>query len=109
MAALASEANERFENIGARRLTTIIEQVFEDVAFDASERVGGAIACSARSGLREQVARCSRTRTSVDSCSVREETAPMSTSPSRTAFVTGGARHRRAFGGTSRRGASTSS
>ena len=39
MARLASEANERFENIGARRLTTIIEQVFEGVAFDAPERV----------------------------------------------------------------------
>ena len=38
MARLASEANERFENIGARRLTTIIEQVFEGVAFDAPER-----------------------------------------------------------------------
>lgn len=38
MARLASDANERFENIGARRLTTIIEQVFEGVAYDAPER-----------------------------------------------------------------------
>ena len=28
-----------FENIGARRLMTIIEKLFEDLAFDALERV----------------------------------------------------------------------
>ena len=39
MADLAAEANERLENIGARRLMTIIEKVFEDLAFDAPERV----------------------------------------------------------------------
>ena len=40
MADLAAEANERLENIGARRLMTIMEQVFEELAFDASEMVG---------------------------------------------------------------------
>lgn len=39
MADLAAEANERLENIGARRLMTIIEQVFEEIAFDAPDRV----------------------------------------------------------------------
>ncbi|MEC7352837.1 MAG: ATP-dependent protease ATPase subunit HslU [Planctomycetota bacterium] len=39
MADLAAEANERMENIGARRLMTIMEQVFEEIAFDASEMV----------------------------------------------------------------------
>ena len=39
MADLAAEANERMENIGARRLMTIMEQVFEQVAFDAPEMV----------------------------------------------------------------------
>ena len=39
MADLAAEANERLENIGARRLMTIIEKVFEDLAFDAPELV----------------------------------------------------------------------
>lgn len=37
MAELAAEANSRMENIGARRLTTIIERVFEDISFDAPE------------------------------------------------------------------------
>lgn len=39
MADLAAEANANMENIGARRLMTVMEQVFEEVAFDASERV----------------------------------------------------------------------
>ena len=39
MADLAAEANERLENIGARRLMTIIEKVFEEIAFEASEMV----------------------------------------------------------------------
>ena len=39
MADLAAEANERLENIGARRLMTIMEQVFEELAFEASEMV----------------------------------------------------------------------
>lgn len=39
MAELAADANQRLENIGARRLMTIMEQVFEEVAFDAPDRV----------------------------------------------------------------------
>lgn len=39
MAQLAAQANLQLENIGARRLMTIVEKVFEEVNFDASERV----------------------------------------------------------------------
>lgn len=37
MAELAAQANESLENIGARRLMTVIEQVFEEIAFDAPD------------------------------------------------------------------------
>jgi len=40
MADLAAEANARLENIGARRLMTIMEQVFEELAFDAPDQAG---------------------------------------------------------------------
>ncbi|MEL7087799.1 MAG: ATP-dependent protease ATPase subunit HslU [Planctomycetota bacterium] len=39
MADLAAQANVTLENIGARRLTTVIEKVFEEINFDAPERV----------------------------------------------------------------------
>jgi len=39
MAELAAEANDRIENIGARRLMTVIEQVFEQISFDAPDLV----------------------------------------------------------------------
>ncbi|MCC7204645.1 MAG: ATP-dependent protease ATPase subunit HslU [Phycisphaeraceae bacterium] len=39
MAELAARANATMENIGARRLMTIVEKVFEEINFDASERV----------------------------------------------------------------------
>ncbi len=38
MAELAAAANDRLENIGARRLMTVIERVFEEVSFDAGDR-----------------------------------------------------------------------
>ncbi len=37
MASLAAQANERMENIGARRLMTIMEKLFEPISFDAPE------------------------------------------------------------------------
>ena len=37
MAELAADANERMENIGARRLMTILECVFEQISFDAPD------------------------------------------------------------------------
>lgn len=39
MAELAAKANTTLENIGARRLTTIIEKVFDQINFDAPQRV----------------------------------------------------------------------
>ena len=39
MAQLAAEANARMENIGARRLMTVIECVFEQISFDAPDLV----------------------------------------------------------------------
>ena len=41
IAALAAEVNESVENIGARRLHTILEKLLEDVSFTAAERQGG--------------------------------------------------------------------
>ncbi|MGE5397832.1 MAG: ATP-dependent protease ATPase subunit HslU [Chitinophagales bacterium] len=40
MAEVASDVNSRTENIGARRLHTILEKVLEDLLFDAPEREG---------------------------------------------------------------------
>jgi len=40
LAKLAHRANERTEDIGARRLHTILEKVLEDVSFDADEHKG---------------------------------------------------------------------
>ena len=39
MAQRACEMNERVENIGARRLHTIVERVLEDINFSASDTV----------------------------------------------------------------------
>ncbi len=41
MAELAAEANSRMENIGARRLMTVVECVFEQISFDAPDLVAG--------------------------------------------------------------------
>ncbi|MEO8286666.1 MAG: ATP-dependent protease ATPase subunit HslU [Chloroflexota bacterium] len=43
IAAVASELNERLEDIGARRLHTLMEQVLEDLAFSAEEQAGETI------------------------------------------------------------------
>ena len=40
MAKLATEINRDVENIGARRLHTIIERLMEDLSFTATERTG---------------------------------------------------------------------
>ena len=40
IAALAAEVNENVENIGARRLHTILEKLLEEVSFTASDRSG---------------------------------------------------------------------
>ena len=40
MANSAFRANERMQNIGARRLHTVIERVFDDISFEASDNPG---------------------------------------------------------------------
>jgi len=40
LAKIAAEVNESVENIGARRLYTVIERVFEDLSFTAPDRAG---------------------------------------------------------------------
>lgn len=43
IAQLATDINERVENIGARRLATVMEKLLEEVSFTASERSGDSI------------------------------------------------------------------
>ena len=40
LAHIAAEVNQGVENIGARRLYTVIERVFEDISFSAADRAG---------------------------------------------------------------------
>ena len=40
MATLAEEVNERAENIGARRLHTVMEKLLEEVSFEAPDMYG---------------------------------------------------------------------
>jgi ATP-dependent HslUV protease ATP-binding subunit HslU len=42
-AKLSVNANEKTEDIGARRLHTVIEKVIEDISFDADEKSGETI------------------------------------------------------------------
>ena len=43
MSALAADTNSRMENIGARRLHTIMETLLEDLSFSADEHAGETI------------------------------------------------------------------
>ncbi|HPU15491.1 MAG TPA: HslU--HslV peptidase ATPase subunit, partial [Polymorphobacter sp.] len=47
IARTAFEVNERDENIGARRLQTVMEKLLETVSFDASERRGETVTIDA--------------------------------------------------------------
>ena len=47
MAESAELVNEQTENIGARRLHTIMERVIEDISFDAPARAGATITIDA--------------------------------------------------------------
>ena len=40
IARTAAQVNESVENIGARRLQTVMEKLLEEVSFDAEDRVG---------------------------------------------------------------------
>jgi ATP-dependent HslUV protease ATP-binding subunit HslU len=47
LAKIAAEVNESVENIGARRLYTVIERVFEDLSFNAPDKAGDEITINA--------------------------------------------------------------
>jgi ATP-dependent HslUV protease ATP-binding subunit HslU len=47
IAEVAFEVNERTENIGARRLHTVMERLLEAVSFDASDRAGSKVTIDA--------------------------------------------------------------
>jgi ATP-dependent HslUV protease ATP-binding subunit HslU len=55
IARCAAQMNERVENIGARRLHTIMERLLEEISFEASERAGDTIAVDA-AFVRERLA-----------------------------------------------------
>ena len=47
LARIAYEVNEAVENIGARRLYTVMERVFEDLSFHAPDRSGQSVTVDA--------------------------------------------------------------
>jgi ATP-dependent HslUV protease ATP-binding subunit HslU len=47
VAQIAFEVNERTENIGARRLATVMERLLEEISFDAPERGGSTVSLDA--------------------------------------------------------------
>lgn len=60
IAALCAEVNESVENIGARRLHTILEKLLEDISFDASERNGEIITITKQT-VRDKVEELAQT------------------------------------------------
>lgn len=60
IAALCAEVNESVENIGARRLHTILEKLLEDISFDASERNGEIITITKQT-VRDKVGELAKT------------------------------------------------
>ena len=55
LAELAADINDRVENIGARRLATVLEKLLEEVSFTASDRGGETVEIDAAT-VRERVA-----------------------------------------------------
>jgi ATP-dependent HslUV protease ATP-binding subunit HslU len=47
LAQIAYEVNERTENIGARRLSTVMERLLDEVSFDAPNRGGQTVSIGA--------------------------------------------------------------
>ena len=47
LAELASDINDRVENIGARRLATVMEKLLEEISFTASDRSGDTVTVDA--------------------------------------------------------------
>lgn len=48
IAGIAAEVNEKTENIGARRLHTVLEKLLEDISFEAPDRKNGELAINAK-------------------------------------------------------------
>jgi ATP-dependent HslUV protease ATP-binding subunit HslU len=48
LARIAAEVNSNVENIGARRLYTVMERVFEELSFEAPDRDGDAVTVDAQ-------------------------------------------------------------
>ena len=55
LADLAADINDRVENIGARRLATVLERLLEEISFTASDRPGDSVRLDA-AAVRERVA-----------------------------------------------------
>ncbi|MBS0560779.1 MAG: ATP-dependent protease ATPase subunit HslU [Proteobacteria bacterium] len=55
LAELAADINDRIENIGARRLHTVLERLLEEISFTATDRAGETIAVDA-AYVKERVA-----------------------------------------------------
>ncbi|MFT9092810.1 MAG: HslU--HslV peptidase ATPase subunit, partial [Gluconacetobacter sp.] len=54
LAELAADINERVENIGARRLATVLEKLLEEVSFTAADRSGQTVRITA-ADVRDRV------------------------------------------------------
>ncbi len=67
LAELAADINERVENIGARRLSTVLEKLLEEISFSASDRHGETV--------------------TVDAAYVRERVAPLATQGDLSRFI----------------------
>ena len=67
LADLAADINERIENIGARRLSTVLEKLLEEISFTASDRRGETV--------------------SVDAAYVNERVAPLATKGDLSRFI----------------------
>jgi ATP-dependent HslUV protease ATP-binding subunit HslU len=53
IARTAAQVNDTVENIGARRLQTVMEKLLETISFDASERAGDTVTITAADVIRE--------------------------------------------------------
>ena len=47
LARIAAEVNDAIENIGARRLQTVMERVLDEISFEAPDKAGGALTIDA--------------------------------------------------------------
>jgi ATP-dependent HslUV protease ATP-binding subunit HslU len=52
LAQIAFDVNERTENIGARRLATVMERLLDEISFDAPNRSGQTVLIDAAHGRR---------------------------------------------------------